>query len=625
MPMTDHRRQDENLARAAAEADQTCVWTLTLDGEVEHLSGHSQSWGDQDLMGRKPWRECWPEENRTAVDRAVERAALGKVSRFRHLGAADRLSRTYWATVISPVRAANGVVVSLVATSSDVTAEVEREALLDTVVQMLPSPLAVKDVDAGRYILWNRAAEQAFGLESERVVGTSRLDAAGAELADALVDAEVAAVRTGETQYRSVAMDMGARRRAFDLKTVATYDDFGARHLISLCNDVSERDAAASALQSAVAAAEQASEAKSQFLANMSHELRTPMNGIVASADMLAKEDLSARSRELTSLIQGSATGLERLLSSLLDLASIEAGGMTIEPTPFQFGDLTREVASLADLSAAEKGVGLQVMVAPEADGMVLGDPVRVRQVFANLLSNAVKFTEHGCIRLEVARVDEAVVAVSVTDTGIGFDDVAKARIFERFHQADPTTTRRFGGSGLGLAITKELVVLMGGALHCESKPGCGARFWFELPLPRHADVEPTTCGADEGDAPAGLKVLVADDHPTNRRVIEIMLSNMAELVGVTNGREAVDAYCADEFDVVLMDMQMPVMDGLSAVREIRRIERERGRAPLPIIMLTANVGSDHCAASHAAGADLHLGKPITTVKLFKALREVLV
>ena len=252
----------------------------------------------------------------------------------------------------------------------------------------------------------------------------------------------------------------------------------------------------------------------------------------------------------------------------------------------------------------------------------MVGDGVRLGQVLGNLVRNAVKFTEQGDISLSVTRGSGDRIRFEVADTGIGFDAAHKARLFQRFQQADVSITRRFGGMGLGLSISRDLVALMGGALDCDSAPGEGARFWFELRLP------PAAANDVDGEAPAvperALRVLVADDHPANRRIVELMLAEAAEVTCVENGLEAVRAYAADRPDVVLMDMQMPVMDGLSAISEIRRLEAAGGGERLPIVMLTANAGDEHIRASLRAGADRHLQKPITAASLFDALQAVL-
>ena len=376
--------------------------------------------------------------------------------------------------------------------------------------------------------------------------------------------------------------------------------------------------------------AETASKTKSEFLANMSHEIRTPLNGVVAMADALAAARLPEKEREMVEVIRASGVTLERLLSDILDLARIESGQVTIETAPFHLGEAIRGVAALSRLRADEKGIELKVDIDPAVDHAVVGDVVRVRQILTNLVSNAVKFTEQGYVRLMAAPGADGKVRLEVTDTGVGFDATLKSRVFGRFMQADGSITRRFGGTGLGLAISRELASLMGGELDCESAPGHGSRFWLELPLPA-AEIAPpertdnaAPMARDEAeDRP--LRVLLADDHPTNRKVIELMLAETGtELTSVVNGKEAFEAVRDGAFDLVLMDMQMPVMDGLTATSEIRRLESETGRPRTPVLMLTANALAEHVEAGRAAGADGHVSKPVTMATLFAAIEQAL-
>jgi signal transduction histidine kinase/CheY-like chemotaxis protein len=370
--------------------------------------------------------------------------------------------------------------------------------------------------------------------------------------------------------------------------------------------------------------AEAASVAKSEFLANMSHEIRTPLNGVLAMAHVLNEADLPPREQEAARLICASGEMLERLLSDILDLAKVEAGQLEIEAAPFQAGDLVRSVAALCRPKADEKGLPITVDIDPAADRTYLGDAVRVRQVILNLVSNAVKFTTAGEVRLALKTGAEGRLCFDVSDTGEGFDPAVKARLFDRFQQADGSITRRFGGSGLGLTISKHLAEMMGGVLDCDSTPGAGSVFWFELSLPLAdapgltVEVEPT------GPAMSAMRVLAADDHPTNLRVVEIILKGAGmEVTTVVNGLEAVQAHAVGAFDLILMDMQMPVMDGMTAVARIRATEARTGEGRTPIIMLTANAMPEHVRAGRLAGADAHLAKPITPASLFQAITGV--
>jgi CheY-like chemotaxis protein len=372
-------------------------------------------------------------------------------------------------------------------------------------------------------------------------------------------------------------------------------------------------------------AAEAATVAKSQFLANMSHEIRTPLNGVVGVVDALSRTPLDGRQREMVELVRSSGQTLERLLSDVLDISRIESGKLEIETRPFDLNAAVHAVASLMALRAQEKGVAFVVEMEVGDDVWVVGDEVRIKQILTNLISNAVKFTDGGEVRLHGEGIGGDAYRFTVTDTGVGFDASRKDQIFGRFQQADSSITRRFGGSGLGLAISGELATLMGGVLDCESVLGEGSRFWVSLPLERCA--KPVSEVRDSARNPADerlIRVLLADDHPVNRRVVQMILEGAeVDLVAVEDGLQAVETFALGGFDLVLMDMQMPVMDGLSATRAIRAHEAAHSRHPTPIVMLTANAGREYVEAAAQAGADAHLAKPISAEALLQLIADV--
>ena len=388
------------------------------------------------------------------------------------------------------------------------------------------------------------------------------------------------------------------------------------------------------ALRRARRNAERANTAKSQFLANMSHEIRTPLNGVVAMADVLHRSDLKDKDRELVEVIRSSAGTLERLLNDILDSARIESGELRLEAAPFNVCSMLEGVQQLWSVRARDKGVQLVLEGCPELDHVVTGDEARLRQVLNNLVSNAVKFTDTGTVTIRAERLEGEHIRFSVTDTGVGFDEAARQRLFARFQQADESITRRYGGSGLGLNISQNLIALMGGNMSCESQPGKGAHFWFDILLPAvnaeaaEDNVERIDIMLDHAVATAkglGLKVLLADDHAPNRKVVEVLLGSLdVELTTVVDGQQAVNAFEGGYFDLVLMDMQMPVMDGLTATQRLREIERRDGRVHTPVIMLTANAMREHVEASIAAGADRHLTKPLTAQSLIDCMASVL-
>ena len=406
--------------------------------------------------------------------------------------------------------------------------------------------------------------------------------------------------------------------------------------VFAVARDVTDRLAAEAQMKAAHAAAEAANQAKTDFLANMSHEIRTPLNGVIGVVAALAQTDLSADQREMVGLIETSGLTLERLVSDILDLSKIEAGGMEIETAPFDLADALEGVLQINRLKAQDKGLAFAADFDETARGEFLGDAVRLKQVVGNLLSNAVKFTDQGGVRLRVSLAEEgdapARVIVEVRDTGVGFDAAAGAALFQRFSQADNTITRRFGGTGLGLSICRSIVELMGGEISASSEPGRGSVFRASFPLPRvrslaDHDARP----ANDRDAPEAplarvdaLRVLLAEDHPINQKVVQLILAPLgAEITLAEDGAQALAAFRVGVFDLVLMDMQMPVMDGLTATMAIRDEEHRRGGGRTPIIMLSANAMTQHRRDAMAAGADHHIAKPITAHLLMDGIEAV--
>ncbi len=509
----------------------------------------------------------------------------------------------------------------------------QTRAFLDTVVENIPEMLIARDAADERIILVNRAAESWMGLPRAQLIGKTDHDLFDADKADALAARRRASLESGRTEaVEDTFRSASGEDRIIEARFAAVAGGEGrAPFSLAICQDVTQQKRDAAALRRALEAAEASNRAKSQFLANMSHEIRTPMNGVVGVADALSATPLSASQREMVSIIQSSAKALNRLLSDVLDLARIEAGRLDINCEPFRLEELARDAAALFAPTARAKALDFTLNVSEDALGMVEGDPVRIQQILFNLLSNAVKFTATGSVRFDVARrradsgADE--VWFEVRDTGVGFDASKAQAVFDRFQQADGSITRLYGGSGLGLTISRELAELMGGSLTAESQRGAGALFRLRLPLPVCAGEAAAAEPASDRGVPGGgtLRVLVADDHPTNLKVVELILGAAGcDLVQVENGALAVEAFKTQPFDVVLMDLQMPVMDGLSAIAAIRAWERAQGRTPRPILALSANALPEHLEASQKAGADGHVSKPLTAAMLFDALDRLL-
>ena len=372
------------------------------------------------------------------------------------------------------------------------------------------------------------------------------------------------------------------------------------------------------AAEAAEAKAEAANQAKSAFLATMSHEIRTPLNGVLGMAQAMAAERLPAAQRQRLAVVRESGEALHAILNDLLDLAKIEAGRLELEAIDFDLAQTVGAAGQAFSAIAAQRGLSLEVEV-EDGLGVRLGDPTRVRQILQNLVSNALKFTEKGGVSI-TACADGDGVAISVRDTGVGMDAATLTRLFERFTQADSSTTRRFGGTGLGLSICRQLSALMGGAISAQSEPGVGSVFTVRLPLPRTGDAGPANAVEAATTAPAaGLRILVAEDNRTNQLVIQTLLGQVGITPAVVgDGREAVEAWTAGDFDLVLMDVQMPQMDGPTAAGEIRRLERKTGRARTPILALTANAMTHQIASLSLLAA----GKIVTRIPLVCTIRQ---
>lgn len=378
---------------------------------------------------------------------------------------------------------------------------------------------------------------------------------------------------------------------------------------------------------------EQANAAKGAFLANMSHELRTPLNGIIGVASALKGQSLAPNQREMVELIEKSGSTLAALVSDILDLAKIDAGKLEVEPIEFDLRDELQPVLDLQKTTATTKSLTFEASFAESARGLFRGDPTRLKQVLTNLCNNAVKFTAIGGVSVNVDYCETTqILKVAVKDTGIGFPAEKAAALFERFSQADLSTTRTHGGTGLGLSICHALCSLMGGSIQADSVPGAGACFSFSISLPRTvalSDYVPSSSLSEEltWEELAGeqLSILLAEDHPANQAVVRMLLEPLGvQLTIVEDGAAAIAALSQQHYDLVLMDMQMPVMDGLTATRAIRRAEARDGQRYTPVIMLTANAMTHHRVAAEEAGADLHVSKPVTPAALYAAINVVL-
>jgi signal transduction histidine kinase len=388
-----------------------------------------------------------------------------------------------------------------------------------------------------------------------------------------------------------------------------------------------ELECLATELREAKSKAEAANLTKSTFLATMSHEIRTPLNGVLGMAQAIAADTLSEAQRERLDIIRQSGEALLAILNDVLDISKIEAGKLELEDVEFELSDLLLGAHSAFTAIANKRGLSFALNIAEPARGWYRGDPTRVRQIVYNLISNALKFTPSGEVRVDAYLGPGGELTLVVKDTGLGIEPAQRAHLFEKFVQADASTTRKFGGTGLGLSICRELAILMGGDIEVESESGAGATFIVRLPLPKIDSTRDLPEARDDSrlETADTLRVLAAEDNPVNQLVLKTLLLQVGIPVTlVDNGLEAVKAWENGDWDLILMDVQMPQMDGPTATAAIRQGEAAQGRKRTPILALTANVMTHQVGEYLNAGMDGHVAKPIQLRALLEAMSSVL-
>ena len=501
-------------------------------------------------------------------------------------------------------------------------------AVFKKLIDELPFSVGLQTLPDRRFTLVNKAFEDILSIDRDQVLGQTLQEILpGRDLSESH-DLETDAIESGTILTRRVDIvdPVSGEPGAIELRKLAITVD-GVRYMLTTSENISVLVNSQTKLKEAVEDAQQANAAKSLFLATMSHEIRTPLNGVLGMAQAMSNDVLTPVQRERLAIVHQSGEALLAILNDILDLSKIEAGKMEIEAVEFDLEELINGAHSTFTALANKKALSF-VLDVKGAAGVYHGDPTRIRQVLYNLCSNALKFTEVGHIGVRAAHADGR-LHLSVFDTGLGIDPLALSNLFSNFVQADASTTRKFGGTGLGLAICRKLAILMGGDVQVQSQPGVGSTFALDIPLVRLRDSASTaTPEIDPLSGEMGLKpfrILAAEDNSVNQLVLKTLLHQAGvEPYVVENGFEALQAWENEDWDIILMDIQMPVMDGPTAARRIRAREVELQRPRTPIIALTANAMSQQVAEYLQLGMDACVTKPIEVNALFRTIANIM-
>lgn len=581
----------------------------------------------------RPWVSFWPEYARPQIARALAAALGGDEQRLTADCPTAKGTPKTWQITVSPL-VEGGLVVGLLATSEDCTETLQRERELDRSIAGLRSANSIAKVGSWEF---NCITDEVyFSSEAATLMGwgePERLRRDEAELAWIEID------RTGFHETLDAAVEDGSRlefegrvRTASGMRWIRVLGE--PEVLGEFCvsftgavQDVTDWRDAMEKLRASEKAAQAATQSMSNFLATMSHEIRTPLNGILGMADAIGRGDLSPVQRERLAVVEQSGQVLLTLLNDLLDLSRIQEGQLTLEEGVVSGRELVDSASATFEALVRDKDVCFTLDVGDAPSRHWTGDQVRLRQIINNLISNAVKFTERGTVHLKLSHDGQNLIAV-VQDTGVGVPAERLSYIFDRFVQADASTTRKYGGSGLGLAICRELAQRMGGSIDVRSVEGEGSTFTLAIPAqPVEMADTPSAAHSDIlslAETQEPLRILAAEDNPTNRIVLATLLRELGlEATFVENGEQAVQAWRDQSWDLLLVDIQMPVMDGVTATRLIRSEERLLGRAATPIVALTANAMEHQLASYVEAGMDGLIAKPLSVSGLVAGLNAV--
>ncbi|MGN7612878.1 ATP-binding protein, partial [Magnetococcales bacterium HHB-1] len=476
----------------------------------------------------------------------------------------------------------------------------------------------------------NQTAARLSGLNVAEVIGKTALELFPKAFAQAYQATNEEIMRSGKPQFGIVEQGYDPISRDvhwYRTDKVPNTDNRGHVNGITIfVTDITREKIALEDLEKAKTQAEAATIAKSEFLTTMSHEIRTPMNIVIGMSDLLMESITEPEQLTQLQRLQNAGNNLLELINNILDLSRIEAGQMNLNPTPFDLLKLIHETMHLFEQVAEEKGIQLLIHLDKRLPGMVKGDVGAIRRIFMNLISNALKFTEEGAVSITVkcapSKPDH--IHFQVEDSGIGLDSEQIERIFERFIQVESGLTRRYGGSGLGLSITKQLVELMEGQIWVESHKNRGSIFYIILPLEStQSIISPSTDAKKQTTTDRALSILLVEDSEDNCQLIKAFLKRTQHTLDIAmNGLIGVQCVQKRRYDIILMDMQMPVMDGYKATKNIRDWEKQKGYTPTPILALTAHALDGDREKSLQSGCDVHLTKPIKKVHLLEAIAQ---
>jgi PAS domain S-box-containing protein len=536
----------------------------------------------------------------------------------------------------SPLLDKDGNVVGAVESVRDITARKRAERTLkeqlefiQALVDGIPSPMVYRD-NEDRFLLCNRAFEVHSGLDREEIIGSGPRDVFSGSMLEKVLETDKLLAERDHVVYEARVESHRGKTTDIMVRKAVHRDADGRRlGVVSVFMDISERKRMEREIRAAKEAAEAASKAKSSFLATMSHEIRTPLNAVMGMTEITLQSELSPGQRQNVQAVMDSARHLLDVINDILDFSKIEAGRLELEELDFHLGETLSPLQRTFSAQAAEKGVAFQLELDPGLPPVLRGDPFRLRQVLFNLVGNAIKFTERGRVCLEVRRASEGSgagpgVSFRVADTGIGIPGDKLCGIFESFSQVDSATNRRYGGTGLGLSISQRLVAMMGGRLDVESRQGEGSVFRFTLALPE-GDAGALAQPEEEASSVGPLKVLVVEDNPLNMSVALQHLERMGHRASPAgNGREALGLLAREPFDLVLMDLEMPEMDGLEAVRRLRAGEAGAAASALPVLAMTAHAVCEVRDECLAAGMTAFLTKPAEYKVLRRTVENVM-